>query len=79
MVLLCLWLLLVVARVWTSQPQPPAQPLVTDIQEAPGEDERMMKINELLRMIENQEKAGGESCTPGNNFLYEKYFIKKSN
>ena len=25
----------------------------------------MLKINELLKMIEAQEKAGGESCTPG--------------
>ena len=25
----------------------------------------MVKINELLKMIEAQEKAGGESCTPG--------------
>ena len=25
----------------------------------------MVKINELLKMIESQEKAGGESCTPG--------------
>ena len=25
----------------------------------------MQKINELLKMIEAQEKAGGESCTPG--------------
>ena len=25
----------------------------------------MFKINELLKMIEAQEKAGGESCTPG--------------
>ena len=29
------------------------------------EDDRMVKINELLKMIESQEKAGGESCTPG--------------
>ena len=29
------------------------------------EDARMMQINELLKMIESQEKAGGESCTPG--------------
>ena len=29
------------------------------------EDDRMVKINELLKMIEAQEKAGGESCTPG--------------
>ena len=25
----------------------------------------MQKINELLKMIEAQEKAGGETCTPG--------------
>ena len=30
-----------------------------------NEDDRMLKINELLKMIEAQEKAGGESCTPG--------------
>ena len=29
------------------------------------ENDRMVKINELLKMIEAQEKAGGESCTPG--------------
>ena len=29
------------------------------------DNDRMVKINELLKMIEAQEKAGGESCTPG--------------
>ena len=36
----------------------------TELDEA-EEDARMMQINELLKMIESQEKAGGESCTPG--------------
>ena len=33
------------------------------------EDARMIQINELLAMIESQEKAGGESCTPGTELL----------
>ena len=33
------------------------------------EDARMIQINELLAMIESQEKAGGEHCEPGTELL----------